>query len=55
VLCTHGEVFRELLSAARASGLVTVPVVLTEKGAAWHVKRHEDGVTELEYMPPSLL
>ena len=46
---------RYLLSAARASGLVTVKVVLTEKGAAWRVKRHEDGVTKLECMPPSLL
>lgn len=55
VLCTHGEVFRALLRAARASGLVTVPVVVTEKGAAWRVKRYQDGVTDLEYVPPSLL
>lgn len=55
VLCTHGEVFRALLQAARTSGLVTVPVVVTEKGAAWRVKRDQDGVTDLEYVPPLLL
>jgi broad specificity phosphatase PhoE len=50
-LCTHGEVFRALLHAARASGLVTGPVVATEKGAAWRVKPHEHGTTHLEYVP----
>lgn len=48
------EVFRGLLRAARATGLVTVPVVVTEKGAAWRVKRYGDGVTDLEYVPPLL-
>lgn len=55
VLCTHGEVFRALLGAARASGLVTLPLVVTEKGAAWRVKRYEDGVTDLEYVPQLLV
>jgi hypothetical protein len=33
-----------------------VPVVVTEKGAAWRVKRYEEvGVTDLEYVPPLLL
>jgi phosphohistidine phosphatase SixA len=54
VLCTHGEVFSSLLGAARSSGLVTAPAVVTEKGAAWRVRRHEDNSTYLEYVPPSL-
>jgi len=46
--CTHGEVLRGLLIVAQASGLVTAPARATEKGAAWRVKRHEDGATALE-------
>jgi phosphohistidine phosphatase SixA len=52
VLCTHGEVFQVLLDAARSSGLVTAIAVETEKGAAWRVKRHVNGATDLQYMPP---
>jgi phosphohistidine phosphatase SixA len=52
VLCTHGEVFEVLLDTARSSGLVTALVIETEKGAAWRVKRHESGATDLQYMPP---
>ena len=54
-LCTHGEVLRELIIVARSSGLVTAPARATEKGAAWRVRRHEDGATALEYVPPLLL
>ena len=52
VLCTHGEVFSALLVAARSSGFVTAPAVVTEKGAAWRVVVHENRPTELEYLPP---
>ena len=52
VLCTHGEVLREFLVVARASGLVTAPKVETQKGAAWRTKAREDGTTELQYVPP---
>jgi phosphohistidine phosphatase SixA len=52
VLCTHGEVLQELLVVARASGLVTAPEVETQKGAAWRIRAHEDGTTELQYVPP---
>jgi phosphohistidine phosphatase SixA len=52
VLCTHGEVFEVLLDTARSSGLVTARVIETEKGAAWRVKRHESGATDLQYVPP---
>lgn len=54
-LCTHGEVFEALLRVGRASGLVTAPARLTEKGAAWRVIGHEDGSMELDYVPPYLL
>ena len=54
-LCTHGEVLHALLDAARTSGLVTVPARATEKGAAWRVRRHQDGATALEYVPPLTL
>jgi broad specificity phosphatase PhoE len=52
VLCTHGEVFRALLVAARASGLVAAEALVTEKGAGWRVRRRPDGVTDLAYLPP---
>lgn len=55
VLCTHGEVFRELLVVARSSGLVTAPEVETQKGAAWRVKPHEGATTELQYVAPLVL
>ena len=32
-----------------------VPLVVTEKGAAWRVRRYEDGVTDLEYVPQLLV
>jgi len=52
VLCTHGEVFQVLLDTARSSGLVTALAMETEKGAAWRVKRHQNGPTGLQYVPP---
>jgi broad specificity phosphatase PhoE len=52
VLCTHGEVFQVLLDPARSSGLVSAPAIETEKGAAWRVKRHQNGATGLQYLPP---
>lgn len=51
VLCTHGEVFRALLDAALTLGMVTGPVLATEKGAAWRVRPHKHGTTHLEYLP----
>jgi len=52
VLCTHGEVFQVLLDPARSSGLVSALAIETEKGAAWRVKRHQNGATSLQYLPP---
>ncbi|WP_407341912.1 SixA phosphatase family protein [Pengzhenrongella phosphoraccumulans] len=54
-ICTHGEVFETLLRVGRETGLVTARAMLTEKGAAWRVVGHQDGSTEMEYLPPALL
>lgn len=52
VLCTHGEVFQVLLNAVRSSGLTTALATETEKGAAWRVKRCDNGDTDMHYVPP---
>jgi len=52
LLCTHGEVFENLLRTGRTAGLVDAPARATEKGAAWRVSPLQDGSMRWDYMPP---
>jgi len=55
VVCTHGEVFAALLAVGLRAGVLVDPLQVTEKGAAWRVRRDCAARLDLEYLPPRLL